>query len=756
MSKNITKDRKSQNLHLPRTLEEFAELFEYLFPEHDFTWKSYSTRWIALCPFHSERNPSFNIYEQDGKLFYKCFSCGETGSVFTLLSKFNLLFNSEDEKEHRQEYKQYTKRIELAEDFVTLAYKEFERFVKGEKDNSGINLGEENEYVEVFLRKVKPAYFPTKIKKYGMDEKQYLLGKINYFKIGIVTERVVEEYIKKSDEHREFFRNELEPKLRVYDRIGYFVFPYYSSKGTLTSFKLRDLNDSSRTSRVFKVLNKKGVFGGYGAVKYVFEDRDSKIRFRFPFCAVTEGETDAISLAYAGVVPVIAVGSASNYSVLLSEFKLSEFKFSTKLGYVPIIFPDFDPMSVESAGAGIDALFRLEQERKKIYRETGNFEKIFVLCDRIAYAGKKDINEALKISRIEDILCCRIEELKEANKIFRDEWNRYKIEEYKKLKDKLERELSPELAKVYAKTLGIKEILEKKKFVVNLADLYERDDSEYPEPILGRFPVRCISVIASFGGIGKTTFALITALRIARDEGLRILFWTTEHEEISFVRKIHQICNLPEFWDGGEENRKKIKEIMRNIDIRFTAPEPFFTVTSRGKARLNDVAFEEFRTLFEEYDVVIIDPFLSFSGLEENDNSNTRRIFDKLHTILRSFEDERKALIILHHFNKDAIRNVNLKEDDVKVNNEEIEIDYDAVLSLYGAVRGASSIVESSRYVEAIVKIEEKRYCVTVKTNENTRRMGKGEIIPELFSIQEKELERIEEIEDEEVGDICL
>jgi hypothetical protein len=64
--------------------------------------------------------------------------------------------------------------------------------------------------------------------------------------------------------------------------------------------------------------------------------------------------------------------------------------------------------------------------------------------------------------------------------------------------------------------------------------------------------------------------------------------------------------------------------------------------------------------------------------------------------------------------------------------------------------------VESSRYVEAIVKIEEKRYCVTVKTNENTRRMGKGEIIPELFSIQEKELERIEEIEDEEVGDICL
>ena len=39
----------------------------------------------ACCPFHNEKTPSFSI-RQDGQ-FFKCFGCGESGDVITLIMK---------------------------------------------------------------------------------------------------------------------------------------------------------------------------------------------------------------------------------------------------------------------------------------------------------------------------------------------------------------------------------------------------------------------------------------------------------------------------------------------------------------------------------------------------------------------------------------------------------------------------------------------------------------------------------------------
>ncbi|HVT66265.1 MAG TPA: CHC2 zinc finger domain-containing protein, partial [Trebonia sp.] len=41
--------------------------------------------WKGLCPFHSEKTPSFNVNE--ARQFFHCFGCGEKGDVFGFLVK---------------------------------------------------------------------------------------------------------------------------------------------------------------------------------------------------------------------------------------------------------------------------------------------------------------------------------------------------------------------------------------------------------------------------------------------------------------------------------------------------------------------------------------------------------------------------------------------------------------------------------------------------------------------------------------------
>ena len=44
---------------------------------------------VGLCPFHSERTPSFNVNDATGR--YMCFGCGEKGDVFTFIQKMENL-----------------------------------------------------------------------------------------------------------------------------------------------------------------------------------------------------------------------------------------------------------------------------------------------------------------------------------------------------------------------------------------------------------------------------------------------------------------------------------------------------------------------------------------------------------------------------------------------------------------------------------------------------------------------------------------
>ncbi len=707
MSKNNTENKKSQNLHLPRTLEEFAALFEKLYPEHEFSWRVYPSRWKGLCPFHSEHNPSFNIFEYDGKLFYKCFStrCEESGSVFTLLRKHKLISKFEVDEAKEKEWREEEKRNKLVQEFL----RECQDTLL-EKVKEHLN-GDKNPYIEHFIRKV----FPSSYSRSEILEKTREL--IGFFRIGmyypddIFTDNEAERIIQE----------------KILLLPGMFLFPYYSMTGTLTSIKFRDITGSSRTSRVYALYkNIPAFFGGLGFLRDYLKNTDGFVR---PLLIV-EGETDAMSCFIDCYLPTLAVGSATNLKNILEE----DF-----YDYFPVIFPDFDPYDMKSVGAGRNAVIKLYEERK---RKKAWEKKVYVLVDKNAYKGAKDINEAIVRQgvSVEDILNFEIVELREARKRFEEDWKNWKTEMYLRQANRLTKKI-PGFVKVYTDYLGISGAIDEEEYEFSIEQVLESETEEY-EALLGRFPCYLVSVIASFGGVGKTTFSIMTAYRLAFEYynpyELKILIWTTEHRPFSLKKRIRQIENIL--------SQEEVEIGRKQIFLTNRIPQHFVN----EKKQLNKEAFEIIEKLLNKYDILFLDPLLSFLGCEENDNSLVRAVFDKLHSILGKYVEagKPKAIIFLHHFNKLAIGNAKIKEEDIYTNSDSIELKYEKVLDLVAAVRGASAVVDSARYCEAIIKTDKARYNVTIKTNEDTRRPGIGEEIPDLF------VPRIAaETDDDDLGD---
>ncbi|QUV90846.1 CHC2 zinc finger domain-containing protein [Chloracidobacterium aggregatum] len=49
------------------------------------TLRKRGANYLACCPFHSEKTPSFNVHP--GKQVFKCFGCGIGGDVFTFVMR---------------------------------------------------------------------------------------------------------------------------------------------------------------------------------------------------------------------------------------------------------------------------------------------------------------------------------------------------------------------------------------------------------------------------------------------------------------------------------------------------------------------------------------------------------------------------------------------------------------------------------------------------------------------------------------------
>lgn len=67
------------------SVREAADIVEVI---NDYvTLKKAGTRFVGLCPFHSEKTPSFSVNPQGQ--FFHCFGCGESGDVFSFIMKYH-------------------------------------------------------------------------------------------------------------------------------------------------------------------------------------------------------------------------------------------------------------------------------------------------------------------------------------------------------------------------------------------------------------------------------------------------------------------------------------------------------------------------------------------------------------------------------------------------------------------------------------------------------------------------------------------
>ncbi len=374
--------------------------------------KKKGANWMACCPFHQEKTPSFSVNPSKG--FYKCFGCGKGGTAFNFLMEMEGLNFPEavkrvaeisgvmlpepidDEsyergKKNREEKKQLADQvIELNQ--VALEFWEKELQGKSKKAKEARAYLEQRGISEELQRSFRLGFSPDSwdgllrvLRDFGADDKLIEQS-------GLVSVN--------------------EEKDKVYDRFrGRIMFPVLDINGRPVAFGARAMGDDQP-----KYLNSPET-PAYTKGEHLYGLFQSKDEIRKKkFAILVEGYLDLIALCQFGVTNVAAsLGTAftPEQSKLLSRFAKSV-----------VINYDGDQAGIKAARRAIEHLLPQEfdikvlvlpdgkdpddfirENGKKVYNEIrGNAEPYLAFSLRAATAGRNIANAKQKAEAIEDLL----------------------------------------------------------------------------------------------------------------------------------------------------------------------------------------------------------------------------------------------------------------------------------------------------------------------------------------------------------------
>ena len=257
------------------------------------TLKKRGRDFVACCPFHHEKTPSFSV--SDIKGIYHCFGCGKSGNIFTFVMEMERL-NFKEAVEYignlyciplpKIEKKKIEKKEEIDE--IDLIYKINEESCKFFEKNLFEFYGKPA-LIYAEKRGLKINHIKQFRLGYAMNDYSALL---NHLKSLGYNEKIIEKsgVIAKSDRgtYYDKFRNRL-------------MFPVIDKKGKVVAFTGRILDDGMpkyMNSPETKIYKK-----GYTLFNYFFA---RKTIFSEDYAILVEGNMDAISLFINGVENVVA------------------------------------------------------------------------------------------------------------------------------------------------------------------------------------------------------------------------------------------------------------------------------------------------------------------------------------------------------------------------------------------------------------------------------------------------------------------
>jgi len=299
--------------------------------------------YLGLCPFHTEKTPSFTVSED--KQIYHCFGCHAGGNVFKFLMDYEKISFIEAVQELANrlgieiEYEsapgdERQNELELLYDINTEAAKYF---------YNNLHNSDEGEIARKYLqeRKIKPQTMKTFGLGYSLRSWENFLNFAKEKKLDL--ERVTElGLIGRNDDGRS------------YDKFsGRLIFPIFSPNGRVIAFAGRVLDEREKAAKYLNSPESQIYYKG--RILYGLSFAKDEIR-KLDKAILVEGYMDLISLFQAGVKNVVAVSGTAlteDQVQLLSRYSKN----------VVLLF-DADTAGIKASMRSIELLLKRDVEVK--------------------------------------------------------------------------------------------------------------------------------------------------------------------------------------------------------------------------------------------------------------------------------------------------------------------------------------------------------------------------------------------------------
>lgn len=321
-----------------KTVQEIFETAKIEEVVQDFvSLKRRGVNMIGLCPFHSEKTPSFTV--SPSKNIYKCFGCGQGGNAVQfimehegfsfpealrwLAKKYGIEIEEIETSQKAQEEQQLFDSLYLINQYARDFYQD-QLFNTDRGKSIGLSYFKQRGFREEVIRKFGLGYAPAQ----GDAFTQKAVG--DAYDIELLRKLGLT-----SKYDRDFFR----------DRV---MFTIHNLSGKVIGFGGRILQKNVKAPKYInspetEIYNKsKVLYGAYFAKRGIRQADE---------CILVEGYTDVISLYQAGIENVVA---SSGTSLTVEQILLIK-RYTPN---IKIIY-DGDPAGIKAALRGLDLV--LEQ-----------------------------------------------------------------------------------------------------------------------------------------------------------------------------------------------------------------------------------------------------------------------------------------------------------------------------------------------------------------------------------------------------------